>query len=207
MASKDKRIDAYISKAQPFAQPVMKKLRVLVHKACPDVTETIKWGMPSFEYKGPMFHMAAFKQHCVAGFWKHQLLKDPEKYLGALKNHGGEAMGNFGCMTSVNDLPPDSAIVNFIKQAAKLNDDGIKVARKKPAVNKELIIPEELTDALSSNSKAQTTFENFSPSHKREYANWISEAKTEATKLKRVETAVEWMSEGKPRMWKYIKKK
>ncbi len=110
MQAKDKRIDQYISKAQPFAQPIMKKLRVLVHKACPDVTETIKWGMPSFEYKGAMFGMAAFKAHCVAGFWKSKLLKDPKRYLGERSAQGGEAMGNLGRMTSAKDLPPDLAI-------------------------------------------------------------------------------------------------
>ncbi|MCX6275165.1 MAG: DUF1801 domain-containing protein [Bacteroidetes bacterium] len=121
MPPKDKRIDAYISKAQPFAQPVLKKLRTLVHKACPEVTETIKWGMPAFEYMGPLLGFAAFKQHCVAGFWKHKLLKDPKGYLGERKNQGGEAMGNLGRMASVKDLPPDRAIIGFIKQAVKLN--------------------------------------------------------------------------------------
>src|SRR5882757_4848178 len=109
MATKDKRIDAYIAKSQPFAQPIMKKLRDLVHKACPEVTETIKWGMPSFEYKGPMFGFAAFKQHCVGGFWKSKLLNDPKNLLGERKNAGGEAMGNLGCIISIKDLPPDKA--------------------------------------------------------------------------------------------------
>src|SRR6185295_289912 len=130
MATKDKRIDAYIAKAQPFAQPVLKKLRVLVHKACPGVTETIKWGMPSFEYKGPMFGMAAFKQHCVGGFWKSKLLDDPKGYLGERAAQGGDAMGNLGKMTSLKDLPPDHVMIRFVKAAAKLNDEGIKVVRK-----------------------------------------------------------------------------
>lgn len=206
MPVKDKRIDAYIAKAQPFAQPVMKKLRELVHKACPEVTETIKWGMPSFEYKGPMFGFAAFKHHCVAGFWKHKLLKDPSNYLGERSAQGGEAMGNLGRMTSTKDLPPDKAIMDFVKQHMKLNDEGVKVERKKPAVKKTLVVPKELTEALNSNKKAKLTFENFSPSQKREYAEWISEAKTEDTRNKRLETAVDWMSEGKPRLWKYMKK-
>jgi uncharacterized protein YdeI (YjbR/CyaY-like superfamily) len=207
MPPKDKRIDSYISKAQPFAQPVLKKLRTLVHKACPDVTETIKWGMPSFEYKGPMFGIASFKQHCVAGFWKHALLKDPHGYLGERSAQGGEAMGNLGRMTSVKDLPPDKVIIDFIRQAAELNEKGIKVEKKKPAAKKALAVPSELTDALSSNRKAKVTFENFSPSQQREYSEWISEAKTEETKFRRLETAVEWMAEGKPRHWKYMQKK
>ena len=205
MPPKDKRIDAYIAKAQPFAQPVMKKLRELVHKACPDVTETIKWGMPSFEYKGPMFGFASFKQHCVGGFWKHKLLNDSKNYLGERKNQGGDAMGNLGRMTSINDLPPDKAIIDFIKQHMKLNDEGIKVEKKKPAAKKEIETPKELIAALNKNKKAKTTFENFSPSGKREYVTWITEAKSEDTKNKRLVTAIQWMEEGKPRLWKYMK--
>jgi uncharacterized protein YdeI (YjbR/CyaY-like superfamily) len=203
--AKDKRIDQYIAKAQPFAQPILKKMRELVHKACPDITETIKWGMPSFEYKGPFFGFASFKQHCVGGFWKSSLLKDPKGYLGERKNQGGEAMGNLGRMTTIKDLPPDKVMIDFFKQALKLNDEGVKIERK-PAVKKPLTIPKELTTALKKNKLANETFENFSPSHKREYAEWISEAKTEATKIKRLKTAMEWLAEGKPRMWKYIKK-
>jgi uncharacterized protein YdeI (YjbR/CyaY-like superfamily) len=205
MPAKDKRIDEYISKAQPFAQPILKKLRTLVHKACPDVNETIKWGMPSFDYKGPMFGIAAFKQHCAGGFWKHKLLKDPKGYLEERSAQGGEAMGNLGRMTSIKDLPPDSVIIDFVRQHMKLNDEGIKVEKKK-TVKKELVIPSALTDALKSDKKARTTFENFSPSQKREYAEWISEAKTDETRNKRLETALDWMAEGKPRHWKYMKK-
>jgi uncharacterized protein YdeI (YjbR/CyaY-like superfamily) len=204
--SRDKRIDEYISKAQPFAQPILKHLRELVHKAVPEINETIKWGMPSFEYKGPFFGIAAFKQHCVGGFWKSKLLKDPNNYLGERKNHGGEAMGNLGCLTSIKDLPPNKAMIDFFKQAKKLNDDNIKV-EKKTSVKKPLKVPKELTAALKKNKLAQETFENFSTTNKREYADWISEAKTEETKNKRLLTAVEWMEEGKPRMWKYMKKK
>lgn len=207
MHSKDKRIDVYISGAQPFAQPVMKKLRKLVHEACPGVTETIKWGMPSFEYKGPMFGFAAFKNHCVAGFWKHKLLKDPKGYLGERKNQGGEAMGNLGRVTSEKDLPPDAVIIGFIKQAVKLNEAGIKVEKKKPAVKKDLVIPRELSSALAKNKKAKATFESFPPSHKREYAEWISEAKTDATKTKRLETTMILLTEGKSRNWKYKQNK
>lgn len=206
MATKDKRVDAYIEKAQPFAQPVLKKMRELVHKACPDVTETIKWGMPHFEYKGPMFGMASFKQHCVGGFWKSKLLDDPKNLLGERKNNGGEAMGNLGCLTSVKDLPPDKALIGFIKQHMKLNDEGIKVEKKKPAVKKESVAPKELLTALSKNKKAQITYNNFPPSQKKEYNDWVADAKTESTKTKRIIEAVLWMSEGKPRLWKYIDK-
>jgi uncharacterized protein YdeI (YjbR/CyaY-like superfamily) len=206
MPAKDKRIDAYIAKAQPFSRPIMKRLRTLMHKACAEVTETIKWGMPSFEYKGPMFGFAAFKAHCVAGFWKHKLLDDPHGYLGERSAQGGDAMGNLGRMTSVKDLPPDSVILNFIKQHMKLNDEGIKVEKKKSAVKKVLVVPEELSEALVANKNAKHTFDSFSVSRQREYADWISEAKTEETKFKRLETAVDWLAEGKPRNWKYMKK-
>jgi uncharacterized protein YdeI (YjbR/CyaY-like superfamily) len=206
MGVKDKRIDAYIDKAQPFAQPILKHVRELVHKACPEVTETIKWGMPSFDYKGPFFSIAAFKQHCAGGFWKHKLLNDPKGHLGERSNQGGEAMGNLGRITSLKDLPPDKVILDFIKQAKKLNDDGIKVEKKKPVEKKELVVPKELVTALTKNKKAKETFENFSPSNKREYAEWISEAKTEETKKKRLTTTLEWLEEGKPRNWKYMKK-
>jgi len=202
---KDKRIDEYIAKAQPFAQPILKHLRELVHKGCPGVEETIKWGMPSFEYKGPYFGIAAFKQHCVGGFWKSKLLNDPKGYLGKNKNQGGEAMGNLGCITNLKDLPPDKVLIDFFKQAKKLNDENIKIERK-PAAKKPLKVPKELTDALKKNKKANETFENFSPSQKREYADWITEAKTDVTKSKRISTSIEWLEEGKSRMWKYKKK-
>ena len=119
----DIRVDAYIEKAQPFAQPILIKLRQLVHKACPNVSETIKWGMPSFDYKGPMFSIAAFKQHCAGGFWKYKLMNDPKGYLQERSNQGGEAMGNMGTITSLKDLPPDSVFIDFVKQHMKLNED------------------------------------------------------------------------------------
>jgi len=201
--AKDQRIDLYISKAQPFARPILKKLRTLVHKACPGVTETIKWGMPSFEYKGPMFGIAAFKNHCTAGFWKHKLLKDPEGYLGERSAQGGEAMGNLGRITSVKELPPDDIILNFMVQAARLNEHGIKIKRIPSERKKELIIPDYFTAAIEKNKKAAATFENFSYSNQKEYVEWVTEAKTEATREKRLATSLEWLAEGKTRHWKY----
>jgi uncharacterized protein YdeI (YjbR/CyaY-like superfamily) len=200
---KDKRIDAYIAKSPDFARPVMKKLRTLVHKACPGVQETIKWGMPSFEYKGPMFGFAAFKQHCVAGFWKSKLLDDPKGYLGDRAAQGGEAMGNLGRMTSVKDLPPDAVIVDFIRQAARLNEEGIKIARKPAAPKKPLVMPAYFKAALAKNKRAAMTFNEFSYSNKKEYLEWVAEAKTEATREKRIQTSMEWLAEGKSRHWKY----
>ena len=206
MPKKDKRVDAYIAKAKPFAQPILKHLRKLVHQACPEVEETIKWSFASFDYKGPFVSMAAFKEHAVFGFWKSSLLKDPKGYLGERANQGGEAMGNLGRLESVKDLPPDKVIIDFIKQAKKLNDEGVKLPprKKKPAA--ELDIPAYFMQALKKNKRALATFEAFSPSNKREYVLWVTEAKTDATRDSRLATAVEWMSEGKIRNWKYVRK-
>ncbi len=206
MATKDKRIDAYIEKAQPFAQPILKHIRALVHKANPKIEETIKWGMPCYDYKGVMCSMASFKEHVSFGFWKATLLKDPKGYLGERKNQGGEAMGNMGKVTSLKDLPPDSVMIDFVKQASKLNDEGIKLpVRPKAAATAELDVPGYFMNALKKNKKALATFEKFSPSNKKEYVVWVTGAKTDKTRDERLVTAVEWMSEGKIRNWKYVK--
>lgn len=207
MGKKDKRIDVIIEKAQPFAKPILKHLRKLVHEGCPEVEETVKWGMPFFDYKGPFCNMASFKQHAVFGFWKYTLLKDTKGYLGEIAAKGGESMGNLGKLTSLKDLPPDKVILDFIKQAKKLNDDGVKLPSKEKKAAKALKVPSELSSALKSNKKALETFENFSQSHRNEYIQWIEEAKTEATKEKRLEQTIEMLSEGKSRNWKYEKKK
>jgi uncharacterized protein YdeI (YjbR/CyaY-like superfamily) len=207
MANIDPRIDEYINKAQPFARPILEHIRMLVHKACPEVQETIKWGMPSFEYKGPFVGMAAFKAHAVFGFWKAKLIKDPKNYLSDRSADGGEAMGHGGRLTKVSDLPPDKAMLDFIKQAKKLNDEGVKLPPKEKKPKAPLKVPPYFVTALKKNKKALNTFENFSYSNKKEYVQWITEAKTEATREQRLETAVEWMAEGKVRNWKYLRKK
>lgn len=205
MPTTDNRIDAYIAKAQPFAKPILTKLRELIHKGNPEVAETIKWGMPSFDYKGPFCSFAAFKQHAVFGFWKYKLIKDPNGYLGEIYNKGGDAMGNLGRMTNIKDLPPDKYVIDFVRQAKKLNDEGIKMPAPPKKPKTELVIPDYFTSALKKNKKAIETFENFSYSCKKEYLQWIAEAKTEETRNKRIKTAVEWMSEGKIRNWKYVR--
>ena len=202
MASKNPRVDAYISKAAPFAQPVLNHLRSLIYKTCPSVEETIKWGMPSFEYKGILCGFASFKQHCTFGFWKASLMKD--KVL--MQNARSEvAMGHLGRITSLKDLPSDKKITGWIKEAMKLNEEGKKVVKAKPVVKKELVIPAYIPTAIKKNKKAWSTFEQFSPSAKNEYVDWITEAKTEETKNKRLVQAIEWMADGKPRNWKYMK--
>jgi len=202
MPNTDPRIDAYIEKSADFAKPILQHIRKLVHKACPAVDETIKWSMPYFDYKGSILcNMAAFKQHCAFGFRKASIMKDPE---GLFNKEGHNAMGQFDRITSVKDLPPDKILVAYIKEAAILNEEEIKLPVKpKTAATKELIIPSALTNALNKNKRALNIFTNFSPSNKREYAEWISEAKTEATRNKRIETAIEWIAEGKNRHWKY----
>lgn len=200
MSKKDKRIDAYINAAQPFAKPILKKLREIIHKGNADVEETIKWGMPFFEYKGPLCHIAGFKEHVAFSFWKSQFLKDPKGYL---LDKGNEAMGNFGRISSIEDLPPDKVILDFVKQATKLNEEGVKAAPKPKPPKGELEIPDYFTKALNKNKSAENAFNDFSYSHKKEYLEWITEAKTEETRNKRMETAIEWMSEGKTRNWKY----
>jgi uncharacterized protein YdeI (YjbR/CyaY-like superfamily) len=195
----DPRIDAYIEKSADFAKPVLTHFRQLVHKACPDVVETIKWGMPAFEYKGPLCGMASFKAHCAVNFWKESLLGS--NAFPAEKN----AMGSFGRITSKKDLPADKVMVDLIKRAAELNDKGIKVSKKPAAEKKELPVPAVLAQALAKNTKARETFENFPPSCRKEYIQWITEAKTEPTRDKRLATTIEWLSEGKKRNWKYEK--
>jgi uncharacterized protein YdeI (YjbR/CyaY-like superfamily) len=216
MGSKDPRVDDYIARKAEFAQPILKHLRELVHKGCPEVTETIKWGMPAFEYKGPFCGMAAFKKHCVFGFWKSALLFDEKPDTKAAKNGRGHSTDTLtwgargrdpirACITSVKDLPSDAVIIKTIKQARKLNDDGIKLPAKKTK-RKPLPMPKEFAAALKKNKTANANFEAFSPSCKREYIEWIVEAKTDATRQKRLDTAVEWIADGKQRHWKYQKK-
>jgi uncharacterized protein YdeI (YjbR/CyaY-like superfamily) len=204
MPSKDPRVDLYIYNAADFARPILLHLRELIHAACPDVEEKIKWSFASFDYKGPLCSMASFKQHCAFGFWKAALMKD--KTL--TKNAESESsMGHYGKITSLKDLPSDKKIIAHIKDAMKLNDLGVKLPpRKVAATKKEVVVPDYFIKHLKKNKKAFTTFENFSPSHKREYVEWISEAKSDETKNRRIETAIEWMSEGKSRNWKYVKK-
>jgi uncharacterized protein YdeI (YjbR/CyaY-like superfamily) len=203
MAIKDKRIDAYIAKSAGFAKPILNHLRALVHKACPQAEETMKWSFPHFDYKREMMcSMAAFKEHCAFSFWKASLMKDP-KLLSNAKSE--TAMGHLGRIASLKDLPADKTMIAYIKEAVKLNDDKIKAVKAKPVEKTPLIIPEDLKAALKKNKKAQTTFENFSRSNKKEYVQWITEAKSAATRNKRLIQAVEWMAEGKIRNWKYIK--
>jgi uncharacterized protein YdeI (YjbR/CyaY-like superfamily) len=198
MGKKDPRIDAYIAKAQPFARPILKHLRKLVHQGCPGVEETIKWGAPHFNSDGdPLAGMASFKEHCAFGFWKSSLLP------GVKADKTPEAMGQFGRIGSLEDLPSDAQLLKIVRAAAKLNAEGVKVKRPKSAPKPALPVPADLAKALAKNRKAKATFDAFPPSAKREYIQWLLEAKREETRASRLERAVAAMAEGKSRHWKY----
>lgn len=202
MADRAKTTDDYIANAAEFAQPILKHLRKIVKKACPEVEEAIKWQFPTFSYKGMLCSMAAFKEHATFGFWKHDLL---EKELGDAASR--DAMGSLGRITSLDDLPKDADLIRWIKAAMKLNDAGVKSPRraKKPSEARELAVPPELTAALKRSAKARATFEAFSYSKKKDYVEWITEAKTDETRDRRLAQAIEWMADGKSRNWKYEK--
>lgn len=208
MGSKDPRVDTYIAKSADFAKPILTHLRKLIHENCPKVEETMKWSFPHFTYKSPsdrspriLCSMAAFKQHCAFGFWYLQGSDSTDREAST-----GTAMGQYGRITSLSDLPKDKALSRHIKDAVKAHDTGIKPKpTPRTTERKELEIPDYLTAALKKNKKAKATFDQFSYSNKKEYADWITEAKTEETRNKRLDTAIEWMSEGKPRNWKYMK--
>jgi len=196
---KDPRIDAYIDKAAPFARPILKYLRKVVHAGCPEVEETLKWSMPHFDYKGVMCGMAAFKEHCAFGFWKAALIFDGDKARER------EAMGHFGRITSLDDLPGEKILIGYVREAAELNKKGIKApGRTQPKKKRPLQVPDYLKTALKRNAKAKRTFESFSPSHQREYVEWLREAKREETRQHRLKTAIDWMAQGKVRNWKYV---
>jgi len=199
MPTTDPRIDAYIAKSADFAQPILEHLRAVVHAACPDVEETMKWSFPHFMYKGMMCSMASFKAHCALNFWKAELLMAADEV-------NREAMGHFGKITSIKDLPSKKVLTAYIKQAMKLNDDGVAApARARQATPRPLDIPDDLNAALDAVPAARKYFNAFSPSKQRDYADWLNEAKTEATRTRRREQAIEWITEGKPRNWKYEK--
>ena len=198
MPTTDPFVDEYIDKAQQFAKPILNHIRSLVHEACPDVVEKKKWSFPHFDYKGMLCSMASFKEHLAFGFWKQSLLE--ASAFPAEKT----AMGSFGRIKSLADLPDDATMKKLIHDAMKLNDDGIKVAKPKPSgEKKELVVPEILIAALETNALASETFNNFPYSKKKDYVEWITEAKTDVTRDKRLSTTIEWLAEGKSRHWKY----
>lgn len=170
MSVRTKQVDDYIAKAQDFAKPILVHLRDIIHAACPEVEEKIKWGCPHFGYKGPFCHMAAFKQHCAFGFWKAALMTAGKDF----KANQEHAMGSLGQIKSLKDLPADKMLKTWLKEAMQLNDANIKVAKAKPTEKKDVVVPDYFTKALSKNKAAQKVFKDFSPSCKREYVEWIN---------------------------------
>ena len=200
MPSTDKRIDAYIARSADFAKPILSHLRAVVHEACPDVEETMKWSFPHFMYGGGILcSMASFKEHCAFGFWKGSLIVDQE---GAAAE---KAMGQFGRIASVKDLPSKRVLASYVKKAMALNDAGVKRPRsaREAAPKAPVDVPDDLASALAKQKTARAAFDAFPPSHRREYIEWIVEAKRDDTRARRVAQAVEWIAEGKSRNWKY----
>ena len=203
MPATDPRVDVYIAKSALFARPILFKIRKLIFQACPEARETIKWNFPNYEIHGSLLcSMAAFKEHCAFGFWKAPLLTDS---AGILRLKNRNAMGHLDRIGSLKDLPADKVLIGYLQEAALLNKNQIKVERPKAKPKKELPVPKDLADALKKNKKAAAVFEGFSPSNRREYVEWINEAKTEETRYKRLTQTMEWLEEGKSRNWKYQK--
>lgn len=204
MGKRDDRVDSYIAKSADFAKPILNRLRRLVHTGCPDVEETIKWGFPHFMYKGLLCSMASFKYHCAFVLWKASAMSDSRKLLS---KNAATAMGNFGRLKSLADLPSDKTLVGYIKETATLNDEGVKApSRLKTVGRKPLKVPQYFKQALIKNGKALETFKGFSYTNKKDYVDWVAEAKTKETRNKRLVSSIEWLSEGKTRNWKYMKK-
>ena len=200
----DPRVDGYIETAAPFAQPVLTHLRKLMHQACPHIAETIKWSMPFFVQQGIIIaSMASFKQHCAFGFWGPEM----QKVLVKDGRRSSDAMGTLGRITGLSALPTDHVLLAYMSQAAGLVESGQRtksLERRKKSAKSPLRVPQEFAAALKKNRMATKVFADFSPSCKREYAEWIAEAKRPETKAKRVKQAVEWIAQGKQRNWKYM---
>lgn len=201
MSTRDPRVDAYIAKSADFAKPILMQLRESVHENCPEAEETIKWGFPHFMYQGMLCSMASFKQHCAFGFWKGSLVVD------AKGRTLEQAMGQFGRIGQLSDLPTKSALRGFIRKAMQLNEEGVSARERKPKAGprKALRAPPYFTAELRKNKAALATYEALTPSKKREYVEWLTEAKTDATREKRLATSIEWLAAGKARYWKYEK--
>jgi uncharacterized protein YdeI (YjbR/CyaY-like superfamily) len=196
MSSRDKRIDAYVARSAEFAKPILTHIRAVVHTACPDVEETLKWGSPAYMHHGILCITAAFKAHCALVLWRAPLI------VGAAKSR--DARGHFGKLTSVKDLPSKAVLVGLIKQAVKLNEAGTKRSQRvagKP--KKALPTPADLAAGLKKSAKATAAWAEFAPSHRREYIEWITEAKRPETRAERLKTTLAWVKDGKQRHWKY----
>ena len=200
MGQRTREVDAFIAKQPEYARPILAKIRDAFYDGCPGIEEKIKWGYPSFEYKGMLGGMASFKKHVTFGFWKSRLMDDFDK----LFQRGPRSSPMGARVESLKDLPSKKVLVAYVKEAKRLNDEGLKEPKRAaPKRSPKVDVPADLKALLAKNAKARATFEGFSPSHKREYVEWIVEAKRDATRSKRLKTTLEWLVEGKHRMWKY----
>ena len=204
MSTFNPAISTYIAQAEPFAQPILIELRAIVHSFCPEVNETVKWGFPHFEYRESILcSMASFKKHCAFGFWLSSHMEDQAGVVLQRGREGG--MGSLGRITSMDDVPEPTALGTMVLQAMSLIDAGVKLKKAPVKEVAALAIPAALTEVLEANQAAKTVFDNFSFSHKREYVDWLNEAKTDATLKKRLDTTVANLLEGKSKEWKYRK--
>jgi len=205
MPTKDPRVDAYIAKAAPFARPILERLRRAFHRGCPQAVETLKWSMPHFEHQGILGSMSAFKKHVSLGFWKGTEIGDP---AGILQNVGDRLLCAVK-FAEVSDLPPQTVLVDYVKRAARLNEanraaaGGTKAKAPPRAKRPAPSTPPDLKAALAKNARARAVFEGFPPGHQREYIEWITEAKKDETRARRLAQAVEWIAESKSRNWRY----
>lgn len=202
MAKANLNTDSYINSAPVFARPILTKIRELFHQADPEIVETIKWNAPCFEHDGLVASMAAFKKHVRLSFFKGDLMGDPKKLFDQTNC---SSMGSIK-FTSTEDFPSEKVLLDYIRRAVQVNIDGKKQPRKRATSRPPATVPSDLAYALKKNAKARKTFESFSPSHRREYIEWITEAKREETRKRRLAQAIEWMADGKSRNWKYMKK-
>jgi uncharacterized protein YdeI (YjbR/CyaY-like superfamily) len=202
--SKLPEVDAYVASAAPFARPILHHLRDVLHEGAPGVVEAMKWSRPFFVYRGVILgNIAAFKEHCSMGLWGNEI-------IGAMREAGhsqGEGMGTFGKIRGIEDLPSKKQLVEYVKLAAKAIDEGQRTkAWSRPKVAKgEVEVPEALATALKT-SKLKDKFEAMGQGCRREYCEWIAEAKRDETRNKRISEALEWIAEGKSRNWRYERK-
>ncbi|MEO7192229.1 MAG: YdeI/OmpD-associated family protein [Vicinamibacterales bacterium] len=201
MLARDQRVDRYIDKAAPWARPLLELLREAVHAGCPEAQETIKWSVPHFEYKGVFCSLAAFKQHARLHFWKTSLLRSE------LSAAGQAALDQLDRMTTVDEVPNHKTLVTLVKAAARLHDAGVKVVRTRPVAKPPLVVPPFFKAALAQVPAAKAAFDEFSPSHRREYLEWVTEAKTQDTRDRRMAKTLEQLSGGKSRHWKFQRAK
>jgi uncharacterized protein YdeI (YjbR/CyaY-like superfamily) len=203
MAQFNPEVDEYIAKSAEFAKPILEHLREIIHDTCPDVQEVVKWGYPHFDYKDDMMCiLGSFKSHCSFSLYKAELMSDP-KIIESVK--AGKRMGYMDKVKSLSELPSKEVLVAYVQEAMVLNEKGIKKERPKSDKPKVLEMPDSFREQLEANPKAREVFESKSDSFRKEYLVWIIDAKTDATRQKRIDQSLEWIAEGKSRFWQYAK--